>query len=335
ISYTNQLNATWTYDYDAAGHLLSETSPVVSLAIVDAGSSLHIGTTVSAAIVTSMTYDALGNLSSRTEATGRPEQRITRYEYDALGRQVKTIYAPTSVYDGAGDTLAVNGANSLAFASERQVTLQSTVTYDSFGNVIASRDVAGNYSYRTYDKLGRVSYDVDALGNVTGYSRNSFGNTTAVTRYATAINTSSITGSAGKAPSASQVTTALAASDHSQDRTTTSRYDQLGRVIETTEAATWVNSGQDGDSSLLVSKVTRFSYDVFGNLSQTAVLNNPETDSWDISRYFYDKKGQRTASINALGYVTSKIYDANGNVTRITEYANAGSVDGNGKLVLP
>ncbi|MFZ6760926.1 hypothetical protein ACO0K9_27285, partial [Undibacterium sp. Ji50W] len=42
-----------------------------------------------------------------------------------------------------------------------------------------------------------------------------------------------------------------------------------------------------------------------------------------------------TASINALGYVTSKIYDANGNVTRITEYANAGSVDGNGKLVLP
>ncbi|MFZ6723797.1 carbohydrate-binding protein, partial [Undibacterium sp. Ji49W] len=336
-SYTNQLNATWTYDYDAAGRLLSETSPVVSLAsvTVDGNGKLQAGTPVSAALVTRMTYDALGNLTSRTEATNRPEQRITRFEYDALGRQTKTIYQATNVYDGVGDTLAINGANSLASASERQVTLQSTVTYDSFGNVIASRDVAGNYSYRTYDKLGRLSYDIDALGNVTGYSHNSFGNTTAVTRYATAINTVAISGQAGKAPAGSQVATALAGSAHSQDRTTTTRYDQLGRAIETTEPATWVNSGQDGEASMLASKVTRFSYDMFGNLSQAAVLSNPANDSWTVSRYFYDKKGQRTASINALGYVTTKTYDAVGNVTRSTEYASAGSININGSLTLP
>lgn len=337
ISYTNKLSITWTYDYDAAGRLLRETSPIVSMASVtlDAAGKLQIGATASAAVISRMTYDALGNLTSRTEAAGRPEQRITRFDYDALGRQTRTVYQATNVYDGAGDNLQVNGANSLAFASEKSVTLEASVSYDSFGNVIASRDVAGNYSYRTYDKQGRVNYDIDALGNVTGYSRNSFGNTTSVTRYASAINAATLSGQAGKAPVSSQVTTALAGVDHSQDRTTTSRYDQLGRAIETTEPATWINSGVAGEASVLASKVTRYSYDVFGNLSQSAVLSNPANDSWAVSRYFYDKQGQRTASINALGYVSFKTYDAQGNVSSSTEYANAGSVDANGKLVMP
>ncbi|BBB62226.1 hypothetical protein UNDKW_3953 [Undibacterium sp. KW1] len=337
ISYSNKIGATWTYDYDAAGRLLSETSPVVSMAsvTVDANGNLQIGTTVSAALVSRMSYDALGNLTSRTEAAGRPEQRVTRFEYDALGRQTKTIYPATTVYDATTDNLGANGANSLATRSEKSVTLEASVTYDSFGNVTASRDVAGNYSYRTYDKLGRVSYDIDALGNVTGFSRNSFGNTTSVTRYATSINATTLSGQAGKAPVNSQVTTALAGLDHSQDRIATSRYDQLGRAVETTEPATWVNSGGAGEASVLASKITRYSYDVFGNLSQTAVLSNPANDSWTVSRYFYDKQGQRTASINALGYVSFRTYDAQGNVISSTEYANAGSVDANGKLVFP
>ncbi|MFZ6876475.1 hypothetical protein ACO0LF_30855, partial [Undibacterium sp. Di27W] len=337
LTYSNKIGATWTYDYDAAGRLLSETSPVVSMASVslNVGGILQAGTTVSAAIISRMTYDALGNLTSRTEAEGRPEQRTTRFEYDALGRQTKTIYPASYVYDGAGDNLAVNGANSLAFASERSAVLEASVTYDSFGNVIASRDVAGNYSYRSYDKQGRVSYDIDALGNVTGYSRNSFGNATSVTRYASAINASAVSGQVGKAPLRSQVATALVSLDHSQDRITTSRYDQLGRTIETTEPATWVNNGGAGEVSVLAAKVTRYSYDVLGNLSQTAELSNPANDSWAISRYFYDKQGQRTASINALGYVSSRVYDAHGNVINSTEYANPGSVNAAGKLVLP
>ena len=46
-----------------------------------------IGSSDDAAVVTLLAYDALGNLTQRTEAAGRAgEERTTRYEYDAAGR---------------------------------------------------------------------------------------------------------------------------------------------------------------------------------------------------------------------------------------------------------
>lgn len=79
----------------------------------------------------------------------------------------------------------------------------------------------------------------------------------------------------------------------------------------------------------------RQSYERFVNLGSVAVVSDPSSDSWAVSRYFYDKDGQRTASINALGYVSTQTYDGNGNVTKVTEYASAGSISADGKLILP
>ena len=55
------------------------------------------------------------------------------------------------------------------FIRVQKTGLGQQTFYDAMGNAIANRDVAGNYSYKLYDKLGRVTYEVDTRGYVTGY----------------------------------------------------------------------------------------------------------------------------------------------------------------------
>ncbi|KHK58654.1 hypothetical protein PI87_02585 [Ralstonia sp. A12] len=330
LSYTNKKGDTWTYAYDAAGRMVSETSPAVPLVTVGVGASgkLAISQAGSAPVITRLAYDALGNLISRTEAAGRPEERTTQYRYDALGRQIQTIYPTVGVYNAAADDLASNGADGVAARTDAVRQLSTSVIYDAFGDAVSNVDVAGNVSYKTYDALGRVSYDVDAVGYVTGYGRNTFGDVTALTRYAggTALETAG-----ALALSTEQVSLAVADLDHSNDRTIVTQYDQLGRAIQVTQPPTWVSNGP----SYMASAVTRNTYNAFGQLLQSAALADPTTNTWATTTHYFDQDGRETATVDALGYVTTQAYDAAGNVVRRTEFANATSNWSIGSLTMP
>ena len=69
-SFTNKAGATWNYDYDPAGRLVRETSPAVDLvALQSPGSAptsltLDLGNTGPSRVVTQLTYDSFGNLTS-------------------------------------------------------------------------------------------------------------------------------------------------------------------------------------------------------------------------------------------------------------------------------
>jgi YD repeat-containing protein len=234
-----------------------------------------------------------------------------------------------SIYDASADNLAANGANGLATRTERVVQLYSQTAYDAFGDAVATRDLAGNVSYTAYDKAGRSVYDVDPLGNVTGYVRDSFGDAISTTRYAA---TPSLATSMSNPPDAQAIKLALdAVPSHDDDRTIQTSYDRLGRAVQVTEPQVWVNNGVQG---MFASKVTRNIYNAFGELSQQAVLADAANDSWAISTNYYDRDGRNVGTSDPMGYVTTRSFDASGNVTRVTEYANA-SVPGSVDLVLP
>ncbi|MFY0022623.1 hypothetical protein ABTQ05_22095, partial [Acinetobacter baumannii] len=78
--------------------------------------------------------------------------------------QIQTIYPAVGVYNASGDDLAGNGADGVAARTDTVQQLSTSVVYDAFGDAVSNVDVAGNISYKTYDTLGRVSYDVDAMG---------------------------------------------------------------------------------------------------------------------------------------------------------------------------
>jgi YD repeat-containing protein len=332
LTFTNPRNFVWTYTYDAAGNQLTEATPIVaglSTVSVDASGKLVASNAVDAAIVTTMAYDALGNLTQRTEATGRAEARTTRYEYDAVGRQVRVIYPPVAVYNAAGDAVTTNGATGAASRVETIRTLETQTFYDAQGNAVASRDVGGAISQKAYDVLGNVAYDVDAMGFVTGYTRNVFGEVTSLVRYSatTTLANTTVT-QASQAATRTQVSAAVNAAgvDHTKDRTLLTTYDRAGRVAQTTEPSVYVyDSGATDPTKLTetVGKTTRNAYDAFGQLVQIQSQRNSKTNTWSTTTHYYDVAGRQTATIGALGHVTTRTFDVFGNLTQQKEYGTA------------
>ena len=327
LSFTNMKGFTWTYTYDAAGRMLSETTPVVALTATGRNGSgaLVAGATVDAAVVTRMAYDALGNLVSRTEAAGRAgEERTTTYAYDAAGRQVKVTHAPGGVYRAATDTLLA--ASGLHARSESTETLTVLTFYDALGNAVANRDTADALSQKVYDLAGRVVYEVDAMGFVTGYVRNAFGEVTSLTRFGGSTTLAVRTvNAATEAVTRAQVDSVLSAGtfDHAADRKVQSIHDALGRVVETLEPTKiFVFDPTAPITSGMVERRTLNTYDAFGQLVEVRQRRNA-SEHWTSTAHFYDQAGREISTRDSLHYVTQREFDAAGNLVRQVEWANA------------
>ncbi|SFD93269.1 Ig-like domain repeat protein [Paracidovorax konjaci] len=314
--FTNKAGSTWTYAYNAAGQLTQETSPQVKL--FDGQNE------VLASVVTRMDYDALGHLTARTEAAGLPEARTTRYEYDALGRQVKTIFPPVAVYQGeSAAALLDNGRNAAGTRTDTTIAeISSETRYDTLGNAVAGRAAGSTaWSYKAYDRANHVAWDIDALGYVTGYTRNAFGEAERLVRYAQNI----ATRADGVLMREDEVRQAVAARASSADRDILTGYDRLGRAQEVQEPYVFSVNGSTAEQGA-GRKTTRNSYDALGNL--VTVATNVGNALWATTRYGYDALGRRVGTTDAMGYATSDTYDAAGNVVRHVEYARAGTAPG-------
>jgi YD repeat-containing protein len=333
-SFTNKLQQTWTYAYDSVGHMVLETAPAVD-AYPNGATNWASQPPKSVALKTAMAYDTLGNLVTRTEGYGSDQPRVTSYGYDLVGRQVWTKLPALAIYDVNAAVSSV-GAAPRTEVSPGQPTI--TVTYDVLGNAVSNQDVGGAVSYKVYDRLGQVRYDVDANGYVTGYEHDSFGAVTRLTRYATALPDYASFAADAANRTAAVVGTRLAARasvDSANDRTITTRYDQLGHAVKVTEplAAVYDEHALNGVRNFQSARTTETHYDAFGEARQVLVYG---ADSAGVrltaaasTRYYYDANGNKTAQIATLqddaagrsGYLTTFDYDATGSLLTQTEYS--------------
>lgn len=305
-SYTNKLGNVWTYGYDAAGRRISETSPAIKVAVADAAGVVSL---VTRTVVTQIAYDALGNVTQRTEDATGAKPRITQYQYDNRGHQIKTIFPDAGAIDPA--TGAINATGT---------TPTIEVTYNALGQAVVQKDVRGNYSYKTYDSLGQLAYEVDQEGYVTGYTYNAFGEQATLRRYASRLG--AIGGwSAGTAISLPQLTASVVIPSATLDRTLTTSYDSLGRQTQVQQSAvTYVKA--DGTMAT-GTPTTQFTYNSYGEVVKTAVLLDAANNVWTNTYQYYDELGHNTVTVDAEGYVSTTVYNAMGEVTQSTEHARA------------
>lgn len=344
-SYTNQKGSaagdvayTWRYEYDAANRLIYERSPTVAVTRVDP-ETLEVLETNSS-IVTYNEYDALGNVKHRHEAHGTAQVRTTSYEYDALGRQTATLSPTVGIYETAGDTQFGNGTAVTREQHETQTRIVSETAYDVFGNAFRNRLVredqrapapngtlAGTFTYKAYDNLGRVCYDTDAKNQVTGYTYDAFGNKTVVTRYATPIAAPSPTGTSLMA---SAVTPNM---DIGADRTITTTFDRLNREISVRQLSVRnfvPTPNGTGGSYYDAEPTTEYVYNAFGEVIRASTRVN--ATEWAHTYSYYDRRGNKVAELDPSGYLTRFFYDdASGDLTSKIEYARptTGAVDYN------
>jgi len=230
---------------------------------------------------------------------------------------VTTTYPAVGVYNPTADSVT-NAGTAVTGSNNAPAMLVSTVAYDTLGNAWRSTDVTGNFSYKIYDKLGRLTQEIDALGYVTTHAYSVYGNEMTLTRYATAYT--------GAAPTSGK--TAIATSgiaNATLDRTLSKSYDKRNELLTVAQSIvsnydTLAGSSSGGGTNYQAAPVTQYDHDAFGNVvrTRTAVANGATADTYS----YYDRRSLKIAEISPLGYFTSYQYnDGTGDLTQQNEFS--------------
>ncbi|MDD2763158.1 MAG: chitobiase/beta-hexosaminidase C-terminal domain-containing protein [Opitutaceae bacterium] len=150
------------FEYDPSNRLIRVISPAPSSLLP--------------APITTYTYDALGNVLTKTEAVGTPLERVTTSEYYPGTTLLKQRTDPPALsgVEGAGRTTAYEYDPSdrllqvtvLATGYSLPATT-ATYTYDALGRKETETDALGRVTTWHYDAQGRVTGQIDPLGGST------------------------------------------------------------------------------------------------------------------------------------------------------------------------
>ncbi|MBI5741808.1 MAG: RHS domain-containing protein [Nitrospirae bacterium] len=261
---------------------------------------------------TVMTYDADGNMLSRTEAYGTVDERTTTYTYNGFGQILtETLDGITTgynyddygnmltktealgsdderttsyTYNASGQRLTVTGpdGDTAANTYDRYGNLETvtnalsrTITYgyDLIGNPVSMTDVNGNTTTYEYDLRDRLIRETKPDGGVTVYEYDPAGNRTAVI-------------------------------DANGNRTEYV-YDGINRLIE-------IRSGE-WPSAPANAELTTYTYDTEGNMTSMIIMDgagNVKTSE----TYAYDDHNRPVRTAYPDGSYTETAYDNAGNV---------------------
>jgi RHS repeat-associated protein len=279
--------------------------------------------------VTTMAYDAAGNLIARTtpmgekttyayDQTGRlisttePLGNQTRFAYDNLDRLRKT-FAPgkknpsTTEYDDLGQVVKTSDplgdATTFSYttvigrrASTTDPTGRTTrLTYTRAGRLKSVTDPAGNKTTYTYDVKGNLATVVSPRGNVKGANPADFTTTYVYDQNDNLIRTEHAYPGGGFA-----------------QRDT--RYDELNRATATidplgrTTSTTYDNDSQVTAVTDALSQSTTFGYDDNGMLNAVAMPAGGRQSTE------YDAAGNPVRQTSATGGVSTTTYDDDGRI---------------------
>ncbi|MDI9818713.1 hypothetical protein [Legionella sp. PL877] len=299
ISKTEANQAVWRYEYDQANQLVAVHSPVTTI-------TSHQGAgwqSASRSVTRRNVYDSFGNLITCIEDAEGLKQ-TTHYSYDANNRKIKTSYPG----------VMVSQAGNQASSSRQELAqmLTEEIRYNAFGEMIACSDRAGNWRHWVYDFKGQVLFSINAEGELTGFKYDNLGNLSCETHYANRL---LLANQAGY----TEEYIAKVMQPCSRDREESCYYDKDNRLIERSRKAVLSYDAKTNRYETLT-PLTRLHYNAFGEVIRTSVRRH-EAD-WMETYCYYDRDGQKTAVVDAEGYLTAYGYDSFGELASETQFAN-------------
>jgi len=165
-------------EYDQWGNLIKRTYPDNSFITrkYDPKFALLLEEVNEKGVITKYDYDANGNLKTKTEAFGLPEQRIVTYSYDQYGNLLSRTHEADAVtsdvvyawtYDDYGNQKTYTDGESH----------QWSYTHDVMGNVLTETEPGNSVVWiYTYDAAGNQTSENDPLDHLTQYIYDGWGN---------------------------------------------------------------------------------------------------------------------------------------------------------------
>lgn len=307
-----------------------------------------------AGLTTSLSYDSKNRLSTVTGHSGHslkyvygannristittPDGGVYSYSYDAKNNLVSVTYPDKTVRQYLYENTTFS--NALTGIIDENGKRFATWTYDALGRATSSQHAGGA-------ELTKVAYNpdgtatvTDALGNQHSYN---------FTIQFDVVKPTDVTGAAFKNLGAKAFTYdangfVASQTDFNGNVTTfvrdargleTSRTEAAGTALARTISTSWHSDFRLPIQITEPNRVTTFSYDNNGNLTERTVtagtdsrtwaytynsvgqvlsVDGPRTDVNDVTHYAYDAKGGLQSITDALGHVTQiTAYDANG-----------------------
>jgi RHS repeat-associated protein len=268
---------------------------------------------------TTYTYDTKNNVTSISVPIGNGSNATTSYTYNSLG-EVLTATDPlgnvtTNTYDTNGNLLTVTtpapGTGAAASVTH--------FAYDTKGELTTITDPLNNATTLTYTAAGLIATITDAQNNVTTYGYDSHGNRTSVTdalnhqttfAYDAADRLTTITYPGSTTTTFAYDNRGRRTSVTDQNgKTTTYAYDDADRLLTVTDAANNVTTyGYDTESNLTSIKdannhTTTFAYDTFGRVTQTTFPSSA------VETYSYDGVGNLLGKTDRKNQTITYTYD--------------------------
>ncbi|PCJ54346.1 MAG: hypothetical protein COA79_22045, partial [Planctomycetota bacterium] len=246
---------------------------------------------------TSSTYNEYGELETSTDINGI----ITKYDYDYLGRQIKTTFDPESLNPGGLDvsTETIYKTNGLVDKTINARGFETTIQYDTFNRQTGSTFDPGSApaanlsTSQVYNDRNQVVSTISQTGIETTFEYDSFPR-----RFETIVD------------------------PLGDNRITTLTFDVLNDLTNVNDPA-GNNTGRTyngfGDLETVTNAkghVTSFTYTEYGE--QETVTDNDSK----VTKTVYDDRGlvdTQTQDFGGLGLITSFVYDIYGRVLETTD----------------
>jgi len=254
-------------------------------------------------------YDALGQLSSRTEertnySTGSLVSQSTEFTHDAAGKLIKATDTDSARqvdynWNPFGELLAVSTPfTEVTDAGYKEIQNNSNFSYDSKGQLTSITDARNNTTTYVLDDFGRRVAEHSPDTGTTRFERDAIGN--AIKKTNANGDTTTYT-----YDSANRVLT-----KSNRDGITTFAYHPTnGHLIETTNPTTTENYEYDSEGQLVAHSreiqgrtfITTYNYDEHGRISQKALPDGTQL------RYHYHARAETsgpTANAGQLRAIT-------------------------------
>lgn len=265
-------------------------------------------------------YNNIGKLVSETTSESvSAEARTSTNRYDAKGRLIATLNG-----NGSAALAALGGSPTQAQIDYIYATYGTRFVYDAADRLVQkiTPDGIGSTGNRTiyyYDREGRLRFEVNPLGAVVEYRfqtdlqgnvSNALGDNSDVIVYGSTISTTNLSG--GLVDS-SLVSAVASIANGATDSRTQRIYDNRGFISQQFSPLYDTNPTQ--------SNYENFSYNSFGELSQSLRPTDTATYHWDVQNVSYNRRGLAHVKERLLNGVSSganyeqRLYDAFGRLS--------------------
>lgn len=322
------------------------------LGVVKSTGSSQPGGSGCGAAASAVTYDANGNIASRTDFNGV----VTIYTYD-LTRNLET--SRTEAY-GTPQARTITTAWHPSYRLPTQINEAGRTTifsYDERGNLLQKTRTSGSqsqtwrYSYNQWGQILSVDGPRNDVADVTSYGYDTQGNLVAITNalgHTTQITAYDANGRPLTLIDPNQITTELRYDARGRliwqavaNEVTTYAYDPVGQLIQLTrpDGSALIYTYDPAHRLIAISDGlgNRIAYvlDAMGNRLREDITDPNGTLARTRSQA-YDALGRLYLALDSLNHATAYTYDANGNQTSITDPNGAttrNSYDPLGRLI--